>query len=60
MPRPAIATPVDVRHAVLALVAEAGVGKSPSAQAFRRAVSVRKVRERLGGGNPATIGQASM
>lgn len=58
MPRPAIATPVDVRQAVLALVAEAGVGQTPSAQVFRRAVSVRKVRERLGGGNPATIGQA--
>jgi hypothetical protein len=57
MPRPAIATPADIRQAVLALVGEAGVGKSPSAQAFRRAVSVRKVRERLGGGNPATIGQ---
>lgn len=57
MPRPAVATPADVRQAVLALVAEACVGARPSAQAFRRAVSVRKVRERLGGGNPATIGQ---
>lgn len=57
MPRPAVATPADVRKAVHALVAEAGVGERPSAQAFRRAVSVRKVRERLGGGNPATIGQ---
>lgn len=58
MPRPAIATPADVRGAVLALLAEADVGQAPSAQAFRRAVSVRKVRERLGGGNPATIGRA--
>jgi len=58
MPRPAVATPADVRQAVLALVAAAGMGQTPSAQAFRRAVSVRKVRERLGGGNPATIGQA--
>jgi DNA repair exonuclease SbcCD ATPase subunit len=57
MPRPAVATPADIRQAVLALVAEAGVGAQPSAQAFRRAVSVRKVRERIGGGNPATIGQ---
>ena len=57
MPRPAVATPADIRQAVLALVAEAGVGQTPSAQAFRRAVSVRKVRERLGGGNPATLGQ---
>ena len=58
MPRPTVATPADIRQAVLTLVAEAGVGEKPSAQAFRRAVSVRKVRERLGGGNPATIGQA--
>lgn len=58
MPRPTIATPADVRSAVLALLAEAGVGESPSAQSFRRAVSVRRVRERLGGGNPATIGRA--
>ena len=58
MPRPAVATPADVRGAVLVLLTEAGVGQAPSAQAFRRAVSVRKVRERLGGGNPATIGRA--
>jgi ABC-type transporter Mla subunit MlaD len=58
MPRPTIATPADVRSAALALLAEAGVGESPSAQSFRRAVSVRRVRERLGGGNPATIGRA--
>lgn len=57
MPRPTIATPADVRGAVLSLLAEAGVGQ-PSAQSFRRVVSVRKVRERLGGGNPATIGRA--
>ena len=55
MPRPAVATPADVRSAVLALLAQAGVGERPSPQSFRRAVSVRKVREQLGGGNPATI-----
>lgn len=58
MARPSIATAQDVRGAVLALLAESGVGSSPSPQSFRRAVSVRKVRERLGGGNPATIGRA--
>jgi hypothetical protein len=58
MPRPALATPSDVRSAVLALLVEAGTAESPSAQSFRRVVSVRKVRARLGGGNPATIGRA--
>lgn len=58
MPRPALATPSEVRAAVLALLVEAGAAESPSAQSFRRAVSVRKVRARLGGGNPATIGRA--
>ncbi len=58
MPRPALATPSEVRSAVLALLVEAGTAESPSAQSFRRVVSVRKVRARLGGGNPATIGHA--
>lgn len=58
MARPAVATPETVRSTVFALLAEAGMGRSPpSAQSFRRVVSVRKVRERLGGGDPATIGQ---
>lgn len=57
MPRPAVATTAEVRSAVLALLVEAGTGNSPSPQSFRRAVSVRKVRERVGGGNPATIGR---
>lgn len=57
MPRPTIATSADVRSAVLALLLEAGIGESPSEQGFRRAVSVRKVRARLGGGNPSTIGR---
>lgn len=58
MPRPALATPEQVRSAVLALLSEAGSAERPSAGSFRQAVSVRKVRERLGGGNPATIGRA--
>ncbi len=57
MPRPTIATSADVRSAVLALLLEAGVGESPSELSFRRAVSVRKVRAHLGGGNPSTIGR---
>jgi len=57
MPRPTIATHADVRSTVLALLQEAGVDQSPSALSFRRAVSVRKVRAHLGGGNPSTIGR---
>lgn len=57
MPRPTIATYAEVRSTVLALLQEAGVDQSPSEQSFRRAVSVRKVRAHLGGGNPSTIGR---
>jgi hypothetical protein len=57
MARPASSTPNDVRTAVLGLLREAAIAGSPSSQSFRRAVSVRKVRERLGGGNMATIGR---
>lgn len=57
MPRPTIATNADVRSTVLALLLEAGADQSPSEQSFRRAVSVRKVRAHLGGGNPSTIGR---
>ena len=57
MARPATSSPNDVRTVVLSLLREAGVAGEPSAQSFRRAVSVRKVRARLGGGNLATIGR---
>lgn len=57
MSRPTIATTSDVRSTVLTLLLEAGADESPSEQSFRRAVSVRKVRARLGGGNPSTIGR---
>ncbi|WP_158218413.1 DNA-binding protein [Roseateles puraquae] len=57
MARPTIATPEEVRSTVLTLLAESEVPERPSRQSFRRAVSVRRVRERLGGGNPATIGR---
>jgi chromosome segregation ATPase len=55
MPRPTVATPAQVREAITSLLREAGITSTASAPSFRRAVSVRKVRERLGGGNPATI-----
>jgi chromosome segregation ATPase len=55
MPRPTVATPAQVREAISSLLREAGITSTASAPSFRRAVSVRKVRERLGGGNPATI-----
>lgn len=55
MPRPTVATPVQVREAISSLLSEAGINGTASAPSFRRAVSVRRVRERLGGGNPATI-----
>jgi len=57
MARPAISTAAEVRSAVQALLTEAGIGACPSRQSFRRAVSVRKVRDRLGGGNLATLGR---
>lgn len=55
MSRPAVATPAQVRETISSLLREAGIVGTASAPSFRRAVSVRKVRERLGGGNPATI-----
>lgn len=57
MSRPALSTPEQIRSTVLALLTEAGATEPSTAQSFRRAVSVRKVRERLGGGNPSTIGR---
>ncbi|MDT7520581.1 DNA-binding protein [Rhodoferax sp. TBRC 17660] len=55
MPRPSIATPAQVRETISILLRESGLSSGASSISFRRAVSVRKVRERLGGGNPATI-----
>lgn len=55
MPRPTVATPAQVRETISSLLREAGIAGTASTPSFRRAVSVRKVRERLGGGNPATI-----
>jgi len=55
MPRPTVATAAQVREAITSLLKEAGIVGEASAPSYRRAVSVRRVRERLGGGNPATI-----
>lgn len=55
MPRPTVATPAQVREAISSLLREAGITGAACAPSFRRAVSVRRVRDRLGGGNPATI-----
>ena len=55
MPRPTVATPAQVREAIASLLKEAGIMGAATAPSYRRAVSVRRVRERLGGGNPATI-----
>ncbi|WP_354685817.1 DNA-binding protein [Cupriavidus necator] len=49
------ATPEQIRATVLAMLAEAGDAAPPTAARFRRAVSVRKLRDRLGGGDPATL-----
>lgn len=54
MPRLA-ATPEQIRATVLAMLTEAGDAAPPTAARFRRAVSVRKLRARLGGGDPATL-----
>ncbi|MCP3024032.1 DNA-binding protein [Cupriavidus basilensis] len=49
------ATPAQIRATVLAMLAEAGDAQPPTAARFRRVVSVRKLRDRLGGGDPATL-----
>ncbi|MBB1634910.1 DNA-binding protein [Cupriavidus sp. UME77] len=54
MPRLA-ATLDEIRATVLAMLTEAGDAAPPTAARFRRAVSVRKLRARLGGGDPATL-----
>ncbi|UNK03842.1 DNA-binding protein (plasmid) [Ralstonia insidiosa] len=54
MPRLA-ATPDQIRATVLAMLTEAGDAAPPTAARFRRVVSVRKLRDRLGGGDPATL-----
>ncbi|WP_322034023.1 DNA-binding protein [Paraburkholderia sp. J76] len=55
MSRPAAVTPDAIRAAVLAMLAEAGDPAPASDTRFRRIVSVRKLRARLGAGDPATL-----
>jgi chromosome segregation ATPase len=55
MPRPAAATRDDIRATVLAMLAEAGDPDPPSGARFRQVVSVRKLRARLGAGDPTTL-----
>ncbi|MGF6552258.1 DNA-binding protein [Paraburkholderia youngii] len=55
MSRPAAVTPDTIRATVLAMLAEAGEPAPPSDTRFRRIVSVRKLRARLGAGDPATL-----
>lgn len=58
MPRPPSATLEKIRTAVRAMLAEAGEPTPASGQRFRAIVSVRKLRERLGAGDPGTLARA--
>jgi predicted nuclease with TOPRIM domain len=55
MSRPAAVSPDQIRTTVLAMLAEAGDAQPPSGERFRHVVSVRKLRARLGAGDPATL-----
>ncbi|MBB5503207.1 DNA-binding protein [Paraburkholderia sp. MM5384-R2] len=55
MARPAAVSPETIRTTVLAMLAEAGDTAPTSDARFRRIVSVRKLRARLGAGDPATL-----
>ncbi|MFM0528919.1 DNA-binding protein [Paraburkholderia strydomiana] len=70
MARPAAVTPDQIRTTVLAMLAEAGDAESTTPatsvtpatpvtrERFRRAVSVRRLRARLGAGDPAMLSRA--
>jgi hypothetical protein len=55
MARPAAVTPDAIRATVLAMLAEAGDPTPASDARFRKIVSVRKLRARLGAGDPALL-----
>lgn len=57
MARPALNSPEIVRATILELLADEGVSHPVTPTMFRRAVSVRRLRERLGGGDPAALGR---
>ncbi|KVO82724.1 transcriptional regulator [Burkholderia ubonensis] len=58
MSRPAAVTAEQIRSAVLMMLAEAGDAAPASGTRFRQIVSVRKLRARLGAGDPATLARA--
>ncbi|CAB3724014.1 hypothetical protein LMG22037_05014 [Paraburkholderia phenoliruptrix] len=58
MPRLAAVTAEQIRAAVLSMLADAGDGQPPTGERFRKIVSVRKLRARLGAGDPATLARA--
>lgn len=58
MSRPATATPEVIRSTVLSMLADAHESQPATRERFRRIVSVRKLRDRLGGGDPATLGRS--
>jgi hypothetical protein len=55
MPRPAAVSPDAIRATVLAMLTEAGEPAPTSDTRFRKIVSVRKLRARLGAGDPAML-----
>ncbi|MEM5341471.1 DNA-binding protein [Paraburkholderia azotifigens] len=64
MARPAAVTPDQIRTTVLAMLAEVGDADAAAPvtpvtrERFRRAVSVRRLRARLGAGDPAVLSRA--
>lgn len=58
MPRPAAVSAGQIRTTVLAMLAEAGDARPSSSARFRHVVSVRKLRARLGAGDPGTLSRA--
>lgn len=61
MARPAAVSPGQIRTTVLAMLAEAEMDPGhapPTAERFRKVVSVRKLRARLGAGDPTMLSRA--
>jgi predicted nuclease with TOPRIM domain len=61
MPRPAAVSADQIRTTVLGMLAEADVNSGhppPTPERFRKVVSVRKLRARLGAGDPAMLSRA--
>lgn len=58
MSRRPLHSPSEIRAAVDALLSDAGLHPPLSADQFRRAVSVRRLRAWLGGGDHATLGRS--